>query len=482
MIKVSYISNNEEADISYLTNYQLEDLLKGLNLIEISSKKEAQEVALFLKDKGHYDIFIMSEKLSFLKAFYKIYKDTRLVLKVRDFKDVDLLKSSLYENNISLIILDSEKLNQSIIRKLKLDGIRVVGSVTSEQTLYKAILSGVDGVIGTELSRVAIAADLVMMPFLVSHRGNHQEHVENSIDAGLEGYKSGADFLEMDVHVTKDGAVVVNHDSTLTRTYNKEFSIREHTYDELLVANLRKDDQILPDKLPLLANFDEIIPNDFNFLIEVKSETKEEALIVGEVLNNLKRAFQVMTFFPVTAEALASVVKKDKNGFIINYHNKGDIFEMLLRGVNKFNLNINPFYGADKLAYRNDFYKRMVEYSPWGIKEHELVNALGEGFDKLSSDDIHIFKGITKKLSVKDDILYKMFGENKKVILSDDLGRIVDYETNILFGNPLGLVFSKDELVGASKKGVSYLYLTHKFTFLNKEFKMVSDLIRVEVI
>ncbi len=482
MIKTTYITTNNKADINYLKNYQLADLLKGLNFLEINSKKEAKRVALFLKENNHFDIFIMSKRLSILKQIYKIYDEVRLVLEINKKNKFTNLKSTLFNNNISTICLPNELINQAIIRNLKLEGIKVIAKVTDEISLYKAILSGADGVLGNDLSKVKINADMVMLPLLVSHRGNHKKYVENSLDAGLEAYKDGADFLEMDVQVTKDNVVVVNHDDNLKRTYNLDYLIKENTYEKLLDANMRKGDKVLLDKLPLLSEFDQIIPNDFIFLIEAKTETKEEAFIIGEEVNKLKRNFQVMTFYPWTLEPLAEVVRNNKTGFLIDYKYKGDIFNKMLRMVNKLNSGINPYYGSDNLEYRNEFQKRMIEYAPWGIKLNELKKALNEGFDKLNSDYIDQFKGIIKKVVVKDHIVYKMFKDGKKVILSDDTGKIINYDVNILFDNPLGLVFSKDELIDANKKGTGYVYLTHTFKFLDQEYKMASDLIKIEVI
>lgn len=479
MIKVSYLTTNENADIKYLKKYRLEELLNGLNFIEIHSRKEAKRVALFLKENNHFDIFIMSKKLHILKLFYKTYSRARLVLEVEHLTN---LKALLFNNNLFTACLPLELLNQNVMRTLKEDGIAIITRVTDKISLYKAVLSGVNGVLGDDLSKILIKADIVMLPFLVSHRGNHTVHVENSIDAGLQAYKEGADFLEMDVHVTLDGAVVVNHDENLKRTYDKKYVIKENTYDKLREANLRSGNNILNDKIPLLSEFDEIIPNDFNFLIEAKTETKEEAIIIGNEVNKLKRNFQVMTFYPWTAKPLAGIVKNNKNGFLIDYKNKGDVFYKILKKVNKYNLSINPYYGNDNLNYRKEYYKRMIEYAPWGIKEKELPTALNEGFDKLNSNYIDNFIGIIKKLSVKDHIIFKMHKDGKKVILSDDKGKIVNYDVNILFNNPLGLVFSKDELIDASSKGISYIYLTHTFKFMNKEFKMASDLIKIEVV
>src|SRR4051812_13778358 len=49
-------------------------------------------------------------------------------------------------------------------------------------------------------------------PESISHRGAHQTLPENSIPAFLRAMELGADAIELDVHGTSDGAIVVHHD------------------------------------------------------------------------------------------------------------------------------------------------------------------------------------------------------------------------------------------------------------------------------
>lgn len=49
-------------------------------------------------------------------------------------------------------------------------------------------------------------------PEKISHRGAHQTLPENSIPAFLRAIELGADAIELDVHGTRDGVVLVHHD------------------------------------------------------------------------------------------------------------------------------------------------------------------------------------------------------------------------------------------------------------------------------
>ena len=68
------------------------------------------------------------------------------------------------------------------------------------------------------------AADAADNPWLeqrvlnIAHQGGEDEFPSNTLYAFKRSVKAGADMLELDVGVTKDGKVVVSHDTTLDRT------------------------------------------------------------------------------------------------------------------------------------------------------------------------------------------------------------------------------------------------------------------------
>jgi glycerophosphoryl diester phosphodiesterase len=63
----------------------------------------------------------------------------------------------------------------------------------------------------------------------IAHQGGEDEFPSNTLYAFKRSVKAGADMLELDVGVTKDGKVVVSHDTTLDRTTNGHGTIASHT-------------------------------------------------------------------------------------------------------------------------------------------------------------------------------------------------------------------------------------------------------------
>ncbi len=82
---------------------------------------------------------------------------------------------------------------------------------------------------GAETARPAVAA----------HRGGARLWPENSLAAVRGALTLGVDLVELDVHLTRDGEVVVIHDPTLDRTTTGHGAVRDHTWAELAGLSLR---------------------------------------------------------------------------------------------------------------------------------------------------------------------------------------------------------------------------------------------------
>ena len=68
---------------------------------------------------------------------------------------------------------------------------------------------------------------------VVAHRGASSLAPENTLASVLKAMELGADQCEIDVQLTKDGEVVLLHDSLLKRTTGKPGVLTDYTFNEL---------------------------------------------------------------------------------------------------------------------------------------------------------------------------------------------------------------------------------------------------------
>ena len=107
---------------------------------------------------------------------------------------------------------------------------------------------------------------------MFAHRGGSKIGPENTIAAFDRGLAAGADGLELDVHLSRDGIVVVHHDARLDRTTRAKGPLKERTAGELAEFDV-------PPLRAVLARYPKI-----GIIIELKERGPELAeAVVDEV-------------------------------------------------------------------------------------------------------------------------------------------------------------------------------------------------------
>jgi glycerophosphoryl diester phosphodiesterase len=131
-------------------------------------------------------------------------------------------------------------------------------------------------------------------PYVMGHRGARSYAPENTIAGFNMGLSCGANLIECDVHLTKDGHVVVIHDDTVKRTAQTMSQSRTNTTSKIkgFVHNLTlKELQSLDagngEKIPTLDEALQWVkqnPSVLGFVIDVKTCPKDPRKMAGPVL------------------------------------------------------------------------------------------------------------------------------------------------------------------------------------------------------
>ena len=89
------------------------------------------------------------------------------------------------------------------------------------------------------------------MTVAIAHRGEPLGHRENTLPGFLAAQAAGADMVELDCQLTRDGAVVVLHDPTLNRVWGLDRRIADLALEE--VAGVGGDGGGIPQLSEVLA-------------------------------------------------------------------------------------------------------------------------------------------------------------------------------------------------------------------------------------
>lgn len=122
---------------------------------------------------------------------------------------------------------------------------------------------------------------------VVAHRAGAGLAPENSLTAVDEALAVGADVIEVDVHLTADGELVVCHDNTIERTTNGKGRIGEMTLEEIRAYRIvAADGAVTEEPLPTLGDVLWRINGRCRVLVEVK-RTKDAERMAKAIINEV---------------------------------------------------------------------------------------------------------------------------------------------------------------------------------------------------
>lgn len=112
------------------------------------------------------------------------------------------------------------------------------------------------------------------MAKIFAHRGFSGKYPENTMLAFEKACEAGADGIELDVQLTKDGEIVIIHDESVLRTTGVEGSVSDFTLEEIkkLDASYRYRGQMGFNPIPTLREYFELVKDkDIVTNIELKT-------------------------------------------------------------------------------------------------------------------------------------------------------------------------------------------------------------------
>lgn len=113
------------------------------------------------------------------------------------------------------------------------------------------------------------------MSKIIAHRGFSGKYPENTMLAFEKAVELGVDGIEMDVHVVKDGELVIIHDEWLDRTTDGKGEVRSYTVDELkrFDASASFRGVYGKNEIPTLREYFELVKDIPGFLTNIELKT-----------------------------------------------------------------------------------------------------------------------------------------------------------------------------------------------------------------
>lgn len=156
-----------------------------------------------------------------------------------------------------------------------------------------------------------------------AHRGASGYLPENTIPAFKKAIELGADGVELDIHKTKDGELVVIHDELIDRTSDGKGWVKDFTLEELRAYNYNKTHpECAHADIPTMREvFELIAPTNLTINIELKTgivfyEGIEADIIAMTKKFNMEDRVIYSSFNHASVMKIKELDKNAKTGFL----------------------------------------------------------------------------------------------------------------------------------------------------------------------
>ncbi len=160
-------------------------------------------------------------------------------------------------------------------------------------------------------------------PLMVAHRGSSGQAPENTLPAFQLAWEQGADAIEGDFRLTKDGHVVCVHDRDTKRVSGKKLVVKDSTLAELQLLDVGsfKSPQFKGTRIPTIAEVLADVPEGKKIYIEIKSGKE----IIPQLLKDIQKSklsndqMVVICFDPDVLLEIKSLAPKLKVSWLVNF-------------------------------------------------------------------------------------------------------------------------------------------------------------------
>lgn len=164
---------------------------------------------------------------------------------------------------------------------------------------------------------------------IIAHRGASFDAPENTLAALRLGFAQGADAGELDIHLSKDGRIVVHHDADTGRSAGLRQAVVAQTFTELRSLNVGQwgkwQGSAFSERIPLLTEVLAVVPAGRRLFIEIKvgAEILPELAQVIRASGLAAAQLPLITFNLAVAQAAKSRLPAHEVCWIVDYRWEG---------------------------------------------------------------------------------------------------------------------------------------------------------------
>lgn len=230
------------------------------------------------------------------------------------------------------------------------------------------------------------------VPLVFGHRGARAYAPMNTIASFELALAQGADGVELDVRLTRDGEMVIMHDDRIDATTDGEGFVHDFTLAEIqaLDAGSWFNDSFRGARVPTLDEVFEVIGKRTRINVEIKAETADETEIEAKVADAIRRhklshSIIVSSFNPLTLGRFRAVMPEVPIGFLYAPDTPPILFDLIAELPHEAR---NPYYeqiDAELMAWAK---REGYRVNTWTVNDPaKAVELTAMGVDCIITDN-----------------------------------------------------------------------------------------------
>ena len=214
-----------------------------------------------------------------------------------------------------------------------------------------------------------------------AHRGASTYCPENTMLSFYTGIYMGANGIETDVQVTKDGVLVLFHDDTLNRILGIDGAVKDYTLAELREYNVRNGSYF--DKVPTFRDFlSHFAHYDMRFAIELKVTGIEREVADMIFEYGVEKKVIVTSFIFEAIEAMRTYAPSLEIGYLTTLYDKEEKADVIVTERSEERISKLLAIGGEEICPRGSdvtpervaaWHARGLRVRAWGISDTEIM-------------------------------------------------------------------------------------------------------------
>ncbi|MBQ8398808.1 MAG: hypothetical protein IJX08_02445 [Clostridia bacterium] len=413
-----------------------------------------------LEEIKYEDCYIISDNADLIKLARNTYGIARGVLDlsakysgqtVLSDENITEIRKTVNSSLSKVVVLPESVATQAEITKLNNYGvtswIKANEKLESKKDALYLLLSAAYGIISDNTALLVdvatntlVSNTVTRMPLVIGHRGTaaaNSNAPENTVEGALVAYANGANAIEVDIYITADGTLVINHNSTTTNMKRidngKSVSMgiessKLKVLQQLYYAGYYTDEngaiKIDADgshagtdseykgyQIPTVEELFEAFKDkeDVTLVIEFKSYKKTVVPALKELIEKYNMYDKCTVICYETYAQHGEMIKNYPemtvgllyNTISQNAKKPAQALVDPIKKVQEHNTTLNPNYSGFSSVYIREATYRGVSVLPYTINNtSDIYNGLLYGYSGITTDHAHVMGSVAKQLIV----------------------------------------------------------------------------------